>query len=113
MSKLLTGLGAIAATVFYFAQASVFFGTSLGVVREHCLDVESSVAAQRVDVDNKWTYILWPPLTLANLDPSGTCVRSAPLREALGAIGVWKLDSPEEQVRVHLEKQGAFDATSP
>jgi hypothetical protein len=84
----------------------------MGVVREHCLDVDSSLAAQRVDLDSKWTYVLWPPMPLANLDPSGTCVRNSPLREAMAKAGVWKLDSPDAQVRTHLEKQGAFDTTS-
>jgi hypothetical protein len=111
MTKLVTGLGAVAATIFYLAQAGVFLGTSTGVVREHCLDVESSLVAQRADVDSKWTYVLWPPMPLANADPSGTCVRNSPLREVLAKADVWKLHSPEDQVRTHLEK-AVFDATS-
>lgn len=74
------------------------------MVREHCLDLDASSRAE-ADVDSKWTYILWPPLTFANLDPAGTCVRNSPLREALGALGIWELESPEEQVREHIQEQ--------
>jgi hypothetical protein len=82
-----------------------FVGTSFGVVREYCLDVPASRATNSVQVESSWTIILWPPLFFANSDPPGRCVRNAPLREALSALGVWTLPSPEEQVRGHIENQ--------
>lgn len=108
MSKLFEGLGVAAGVVLVLTQIILFSGTSMGVVREHCLDLESSTAAQAIDLDSGWTYILWPPMTFANLDPSGRCVRNAPLREALSKTGIWRLPSPEEQVVEHLREQGAF-----
>lgn len=82
---------------------SLAFGS--GIVREHCLDVETSQAIGGVNVDTKWTYILWPPLPFASLDPPGRCVRNQPGREALDYVGVWELGEPEEQVREHAEEQ--------
>lgn len=82
-----------------------FMGASFGVVREHCVDVENSSAETGIDIDNKWSYILWPPGPLANLDPAGGCVRNSPLREALNAAGLWELPSPEAQVRDHVQGQ--------
>lgn len=79
-------------------------GSSLGVVKQHCLDVESSIQAESADVDSSWTYILWPPLFFANADPMDkVCVRNSPVREALGASGVWELGTPEEQLRLRVE----------
>ena len=80
-------------------------GTSLGVVREHCLDVPASRAAQAVVVEKHWTYVLWPPFIFASADPAARCVRNSPLRQGLDAIGIWKLPSPEEQVRRHVVDQ--------
>jgi hypothetical protein len=58
-----------------------------------------------VVVDKHWTYILWPPFTFASDDPPGRCVRNSPIRQGLDAVGVWKLPSPEEQVREHVAAQ--------
>ena len=87
------------------AMTVVFLSSSLGVVREYCLNVPASQAAQAVVVDKHWTYILWPPLVLSGNDPPGRCVRNTPIRQALDAIGVWKLPTPEEQVRRHVVAQ--------
>jgi nucleoside phosphorylase len=92
---------------FLLVQLVLFFGTSFGVVHEYCFDEAASRATNSVQVDSSWTYILWPPLFLANTDPAGRCVRNSPLREGLGAIGVWDLPSPEQQVKDHLESQAA------
>lgn len=97
-----------AATVAVVLQLVVFVlvaGTSMGVVREHCLDLEASSVETGADIDEKWTYILWPPLALSNLDPAGGCVRNSPLREGLNAVGIWPLPSAEAQVREHVEQQ--------
>ena len=104
MRQVAAGVGGLLAFLFVLAQIIFWSGTSLGVVREHCLDLEASSRAS-ADVDSKWTYILCPPLTFANLDPDGTCVRNSPLREGLEVIGIWDLPSPEEQVREHLQEQ--------
>jgi hypothetical protein len=79
-------------------------GTSFGVVREHCADLDQ---ARRgiAEVDSGWTYTLWPPVFFSNVDPTGGCVRNSPLREGLAELGVWELDSPEAQVREHIRKQ--------
>lgn len=101
----LTWLGALIGLLFLLAQVVLFFGSSSGVVREYCLDGNASRATNSVQVESSWTYILWPPLFLANVDPPGRCVRNSPLREALGAVGIWDLPSPEQQVKDHLESQ--------
>lgn len=98
-------LGTIVGLLFLLSQVIFWGGTSLGVVREYCLDEEASRATNSVQVNSSWTYIVWPPLMLGNADPSGTCVRNSPLREGLHSVGVWTLPRPEEQVRDHIEEQ--------
>lgn len=98
-------LGTVVGFLFLLLQIIVWGGTSLGVVKEHCLDTELSRSTNSVQVNSSWTYILWPPLIFANADPSGTCVRNSPLREGLNSMGVWALPSPEEQVHDHIEDQ--------
>ena len=98
-------LGAVLGTVFFLTQVVFWGGTSLGIVREHCLNMEASGATNSVKVDSSWTYILWPPLIFVNVDPSGRCVRNSPLREGLEAVGIWSLPSPEKQVAEHVEDQ--------
>jgi hypothetical protein len=90
---------------FLLVQLVLVFGTSFGVVHEYCFDEAASRATNSVQVDRSWTYILWPPFFFANTDPPGRCVRNSPLREGLGALGVWDLPSPEQQVKDHLESQ--------
>lgn len=97
------GIGLVIA--FQVAVFVVLIGVNTGVVREICLDERASMAAGRVEVDSGWTLILWPPFVFANIDPAGRCVRNSPLREGLSAVGVWKLPSPQEQVRQHIESQ--------
>lgn len=98
-------LGALFGFVVVLSQLILWGGTSLGVVHEYCLDNNASAASGTVKVDTKWTYILWPPLFLDALDPPGRCVRNTPLREGLDSLGIWKLPSPEEQVRQHVLDQ--------
>ncbi len=100
-----TILAACLAVSFISLQIIAWAGTSMGVVREHCLDIEASQALGRPQVESGWEYILFPPITFANLDPNGICVRNSPLREGLAALGIWGLPSPEEQVREHIAKQ--------
>ena len=96
--------GGVLAVLFVVAQIVVWGGAGFGVVREHCLELETSTATQP-DLDSKWTYVLWPPSFLANLDPPGTCVRNSPLHEGLSELGVWELPPPGEQVREHIVEQ--------
>jgi hypothetical protein len=98
-------LGLVVGLLFIGTQLIFWGGTSLGVVREHCLNVEASRSTNSVKVESGWTYVVWPPLIFANVDPTGQCVRNSPLREGLDAIGVWSLPSPEDQVREHIEDQ--------
>lgn len=97
--------GGLAAILLIGIQAVLLMGTSMGVVRESCLDISSSMSSRSVKVDSSWTYIVWPPLVFANLDPAGRCVRNSPLREGLSALDIWSLPSPEVQVRDHIENQ--------
>lgn len=105
MRGTIQGAGLVLGVLFVLAQAVFWGGTSIGVVREHCADVDRSLAAERPVVESKWTYVVFPPLIFANLDPAGTCVRNSPLREALAELGVWELPSPEEQVDRHIQEQ--------
>lgn len=91
--------------VVQLASFVLIAGTSFGVVREHCADLETSSRETGVDIDSGWTYIVWPPFTFANIDPSGGCVRNAPAREVLDAVGIWELPPPEVQVREHVLQQ--------
>ncbi len=104
LSSIGAGLFAVLGLLFILAQFIFWGGTSLGVVRESCVDLERSTQS-RLEIDTHWTYILLPPGPLANIDPAGTCVRNSPLREGLSAIGIWELASPEQQVREHVEEQ--------
>jgi hypothetical protein len=56
-------------------------------------------------VESRWTYVVFPPIIFANLDPDGRCVRNSPLREGLSALGVWELPPPQEQVTEHIRDQ--------
>jgi hypothetical protein len=98
-------IGGLLAVVAIVLVNAVILTSSLGVVREHCLDVDESERSGKVDVDNHWTYIIWPPFTFAGLDPAGRCVRNLPFREGLHQLGIWELPSPERQVRDHLQGQ--------
>jgi len=98
-------LGGLLGLLIFLMSSVLIEGSTTGVVREHCLDLAASRAAQSVRVDTHWTYILWPPLLLASADPAGRCVRNPPVREGLAAIGLWSLPSPEEQVRQHVVSQ--------
>lgn len=86
----------------------LFTGFGSGVVREHCIDSEASNATGAVQVDSRWTYVVWPPLIFAGADPpGGRCVRNQPGTAALQYLGVRDLGGPNEQVRKSLrEKRG-------
>lgn len=101
MGRVGEGLGAILGIAFTVLVLSA----STGVVREYCLDTNATEASGSVVVDKHWTYILWPPGPFASIDPAGRCVRNSPLREALSAIGIWRLPSPSAQVRQHIASQ--------
>jgi hypothetical protein len=103
--KILEAIGSVIAALLGLLLTFVFLSSSLGVVREYCLNAAATRATQTVVVDKHWTYILWPPLVFAGNDPPGFCVRNTPARQALDAIGIWKLPSPEEQVREHVAAQ--------
>lgn len=98
-------LGGLIGGLVSLAFMALVLSTSSGAVREYCLDVPASQAAQAVVVDKHWAYVLWPPLIFASQDPPGLCVRNSPIRQALDAVGIWKLPSPEEQVRRHVAAQ--------
>jgi hypothetical protein len=102
---MLQAAGALIGGILGIALTIVTLSVSSGVVREYCLDVTASQATQSVVVDKHWTYIVWPPLMFSSLDPAGRCVRNSPLRQALDALGIWKLPLPEEQVRRHVLAQ--------
>jgi hypothetical protein len=105
MARIAEGLAGLFGFLFLIAQFALISGTSMGVVWEHCADIPSSFRGGSVDIDSSWTYIMWPPLPFANFDPPGTCVRNSPLREGLAAVGIWELETPEQQVRTHIERQ--------
>lgn len=77
-------------------------GFGSGIVREHCIDAEASNRTGELQLDSRWTYVLWPPLVLAADDPSPRCVRNHPGTAALGYLGV--RDRPKPQLRKHLTK---------
>jgi len=95
----------IAGFLFILAQAIFWLGSSTGIVREYCLDVPASRATNSVQVESSWTYVMWPPLIFSSADPGGRCVRNTPLHEGLSALGIWKLPTPEQQVREHIAEQ--------
>jgi hypothetical protein len=101
-------IGALLGILFLVVQLTL----GSGVVREHCLDVRASQATGTVQVDSHWTYIVWPPLYFAALDPAGRCVRNTVLHEALSYLGILKLPSPTEQVRRHIASQLHNGSTS-
>lgn len=108
---LLKAAGRVGEALLLVMAAIVVIGSQAGlaapVVREHCLDADALETASGTVVDTKWTYLAWPPLYLAPIDPPGRCVRNSLTREALNRLGVWKLPEPEEQVRRHLAEQVA------
>ncbi len=104
-------LGDLAESVAGFAMLALFtvfllfqLGLLSPVVREHCLSVDKSEDAGDVQVDSGRPFIVSFPF-FAGIDPPGRCVRNTQSRELLSAIGVWRLPSPEEQVRKHVEEQ--------
>lgn len=98
-------LVAVLGVALFLISSVLVMGTSTGIVREHCVDSSQTIETGAIDVDSSWTYILWPPLPFANLDPPGTCVRNSPLREGLNAVGIWDLPLPEDQVIEHGRSQ--------
>ena len=105
MRNLPSVIGGVLFALFIVSQVVFFGGTGLGVVREHCLAPGSSLKEGKIQVDSRWTYVLWPPLLFAPNDPNGNCIRNSPLREGLDAVGIWHLPAPEAQVREHLKQQ--------
>jgi hypothetical protein len=98
-------IAGVAGLLFVLAQVVFWIGSATGIVREYCLDVPASRATNSVQVESSWTYVMWPPLIFSSADPPGRCVRNTPLHEGLSAIGIWKLPSPEQQVREHVAEQ--------
>lgn len=92
------GLAAIIVIAFSLSVAAP-------VTREHCLDAAASESTRQILVHSKWTPIVWPPPPVVSADPRGLCVRNSLIREGLHQIGIWKLQTPEEQVRDHLRDQ--------
>jgi hypothetical protein len=105
MEKIGAVIAGVVGAIVSLAFLAFVISDGLGVVREYCLDIPASKAAGTVVVDKHWTYVLWPPSVLAANDPPGRCVRNSPLRQGLDAIGLWKLPTPEEQVRRHVVEQ--------
>jgi hypothetical protein len=93
-------------TLLGLAALVFFAGFGSGVVREHCIDSAASNATGEVQVDSRWTYIVWPPLVFAGKDPPpGRCVRNQPGTAALQYLGVRDLGGPNEQVRKSLQEK--------
>src|SRR5438105_887754 len=99
------GLAEAAALLLITAFLLFELVTGFGVVHEHCLDAVPSRALGRPDIESHWTSVLWPPLAFSARDPAGMCVRTSPLHEALTAIGIARLPSPQAQVRRHVLAQ--------
>lgn len=107
MTNLKEIAGALLIVPLLAFQALVFTSSS-GIVHEHCL----AKNAQSIrDVESGWTYVMWPPLVLAHVDPPGRCVRNSVGREVLSLVGIWPLGTPSEQVEAHLRSQGEKDGS--
>jgi len=52
-------------------------------------------------IDDHWGFYLSNGIPNPAPDGEG-CIRNTPAREALSALGIWKLGSPEEQIIEHL-----------
>jgi hypothetical protein len=90
-AAVLFGLGAV---VFWIALAGVVWSP---VVKQHCYTV---TAGEDLDVESGWTFRLnfLPFIDDNDIGDDGrVCIRNSATREALSAIGIWKLESPAEQ----------------
>lgn len=96
-----SAVGGLLAIIFIALNVAVF----APVTREHCLDLGASQTAGAVRIDSKWTFVAWPPPPVSWLDPGGRCVRNSVLRQGLDLVGVWKLPTPLDQVRDHVQEQ--------
>jgi len=105
MDRVAERIGGLLAVVVSIVVTVIVLGTCSGVVQERCASTVAVSATGAVQVDSHWTYVLWPPLFLASIDPAGRCVRNSPLHVGLSAIGLWKLPSAEDQVRQHIVDQ--------
>ena len=106
-----SAIGGLLGLLLVLSQFVFWVGSATGIVYEICLDPDRS-APGRVEVEEHWTYIVFPPLIFSSIDPPGRCVRNTPLHQGLSALGIWKLPPPEVQVERHLESQ-ASAATVP
>ena len=99
--------GALAIPVFIITAifAVAAFGLVFPVVNTHCL-VDSNINHPRIESGWKFNWIgggFPNPAPDGVEGPEGdACVRNTPTREALSALGIWKLGSPEHQIATNV-----------
>jgi hypothetical protein len=86
----LTGVVSVIAVV-------AFLGLVAPYVHKICIVEHNG----RPSIDAHWGFYLSSGLPNPAPDSEG-CIRNTPTREALSALGIWKLGSPEEQIVDHL-----------
>jgi len=93
------GAFAVAAAIVSGFLFLVFIGLVFPVVHSYCL-VDRSATHPRIE--SKWEFN-WIGGGFPNPAPDTEyCVRNTPTREALSALGIWKLGSPEHQVAANV-----------
>src|SRR5687768_16641234 len=97
MGKAAQGLFMILGIAFIAIQAGIF----IPVDKAHCIEGEPA-SVESIDVESGWQ---WTGLRLFPWTDSDTCVYNTPTREALSALGIWPLDSPEDQVEDHVRSR--------
>jgi len=93
------GAFAVAATIVTGLLLVVLVGLVFPVVHTYCL-VDRRPTHTRIE--SKWEFN-WIGGGFPNPAPdTEDCVRNTPTREALSALGIWKLGSPEHQVAANV-----------
>lgn len=93
------GLVAVVGGIVALIGFAVFLGAVVPVVNQHCVELADDRSSIRVD--SGWTFYLTEGFPNPAPDRDA-CIRNTPTREALSALGIWKLESPEKQIASKL-----------
>lgn len=95
------GGGALAVVTGFVGLIAVI--VFLGLVAPYVHSICVTGTARHPRIDDHWGLYLSGALPNPAPDSEG-CIRNTPTREALSAIGIWDLGTPESQLASHLSR---------
>lgn len=105
-------IGGAVMLVLSLASSVLIGGIIVPVVKTHC--AQQVGAGTMPEIQSSWhlTLAIIPAPDGLQSNDTEFCVRNTPTRELLGAIGVWPLGSPQEQVGAAIQSRITAERTS-